>query len=64
MDNVQYYSVKKETIPNTSTRKANIIKWFQENGASPKMIAELLEMVRQSNSINDRYLCDDLAETH
>jgi len=32
MDNAPYHSVKKEKIPNTTTKKVDIIKWLQEKG--------------------------------
>jgi len=35
MDNAPYHSMKKEKIPNSTTRKANIIQWLQEKGDRP-----------------------------
>lgn len=67
MDNAPYHSVKKEKIPNTSTRKADIIEWLQEKGQvidRPMVIAELLDMVKQLKPLYDNYLIADLVETH
>lgn len=67
MDNAPYHSVKKEKIPNTATRKPDIIKWLQEKGQvidRPMVIAELLDMVKQIKPQYDKYVIDDLVETH
>lgn len=50
MDNAPYHSVKAEKIPNTSTRKTDIINWLEEKGEvidRPMVITELLDMVNQ-----------------
>ncbi|KAE9525792.1 hypothetical protein AGLY_014018 [Aphis glycines] len=67
MDNAPYHSVKKEKIPNTTTKKADIIKWLQEKGEvidRPMVIPELLDIVKTLRPQYDKYLIDDLAETH
>ncbi|KAE9521391.1 hypothetical protein AGLY_018213 [Aphis glycines] len=67
MDNAPYHSVKKEKIPNTTTKKADIIKWLQEKGEvidRPMVIPELLDIVKILRPQYDKYLIDDLAETH
>lgn len=67
MDNAPYNSVKKEKIPNTSTRKADIIKWLEEKGEvidQPMVIAELLDIVKRIKPQYEGYVIDELAETH
>lgn len=67
MDNAPYHSVKKEKIPNSTSKKADIIKWLQEKGQVidiPMVIPELLDMVNQIKSQYDKYLIDDLVETY
>jgi len=60
-------SVKKEKIPSTTTKKADIIKWLQEKGEvidRPMVIPQLLDIVKRLRPQYDKYLIDDLAETH
>ncbi|XP_060854825.1 uncharacterized protein LOC132932459 [Rhopalosiphum padi] len=67
MDNAPYHSVKKEKIPNTNSRKADIIKWLEEKGQvidRPMVIPELLDIVKQIKPQFDKYVIDDLVETH
>lgn len=67
MDNAPYHSVKKEKIPNTKTRKSDIIKWLEEKGEvidRPMVITELLDMVIQIKPQFDKYVIDYLVETH
>lgn len=67
MDNAPYHTVKKEKIPNTSTRKADIIKWLDEKGEvidRPMVIALLLDVVKRIKPQYEKYVIDDLAETH
>lgn len=67
MDNAPCHSVKKEKIPNTSTRKADIIKWLEEKGEvidQPMVIAELLDIFKRIKPQHERYVIDELAETH
>lgn len=67
MDNAPYHSMKKEKIPNTSTRKADILQWLQEKGEAidrPMVIAELLDIVRRIKPQYEKYLIDELAQTH
>jgi len=67
MDNAPYHSVKKEKIPSTTTKKADIIKWLQEKGEvidRPMVIPQLLDIVKRLRPQYDKYLIDDLAETH
>lgn len=67
MDNAPYHSAKKEKIPSTTTKKADIIKWLQEKGEiinRPMVIAQLLDIVKRIKPQYDKYLIDDLAETH
>lgn len=67
MDNAPYHSVKAEQIPNTNTRKADIIKWLEEKGEvidRPMIITELLDIVKQIKPRYDKYLIDELVKTH
>ncbi|XP_026822882.1 uncharacterized protein LOC113560942 [Rhopalosiphum maidis] len=67
MDNAPCHSVKTEQIPNTSTRKADIIKWLEDKGKvidRPMVITELLDMVKQIKPRYDKYVIDELAQTH
>ncbi|XP_026804113.1 uncharacterized protein LOC113547801 [Rhopalosiphum maidis] len=67
MDNAPYHSVKKEKIPNTTTKKADIIKWLQEKGEvidRPMVIPQLLDIVKRLRPQYNKYLIDDLAVTH
>ncbi|XP_060880721.1 uncharacterized protein LOC132952438 [Metopolophium dirhodum] len=67
MDNAPYHSVKKEKIPNTTTKKADIIKWLQDKGEvidRRMVIPELLDRVQILRPQYEKYLIDDLAETH
>lgn len=67
MDNAPYHSMKKEEIPNTSTKKADILKWLQDKGEvidRPMVITELLDIVKRIKPQHDKYLIDELAQTH
>jgi len=67
MDNAPYHSMKKEKIPNTSTKKADILKWLQDKGEvidRPMVITELLDIVKRIKPQHDKYLIDELAQTH
>lgn len=67
MDNAPYHSVKKEKVPNTTTKKADIIKWLQEKRGvinRPMVIVQLLDIVKRIKPQYDKYLIEDLAETH
>ncbi|XP_050064711.1 uncharacterized protein LOC126553608 [Aphis gossypii] len=67
MDNTPYHSVKKEKIPNTTTKKTDIIQWLQDKGEvinRPMVIPELLDRVKILRPQYEKYLIDDLAETH
>lgn len=67
MDNAPYHSVKAEKIPNTNTRKPDIIKWLEEKGEvidRPMLIAELLDIVKQIKPRYDEYLIDELVKSH
>jgi len=67
MDNAPYHSVKKEKIPNKTTKKADIIKWLQEKGEvidRPMVIPQLLDIVKRLRPQYSKYLIDDLAEKH
>lgn len=64
MDNAPYHSMKKEKIPNTSTNKADILKWLQEKGKvidRPMVITELLDIFKRIKPQHDKYLIDELA---
>ncbi|XP_050064390.1 uncharacterized protein LOC114128157 [Aphis gossypii] len=67
MDNTLYHSVKKEKIPNITTKKADIIQWLQDKGEvinRPMVIPELIDRVKILRPQYEKYLIDDLAETH
>lgn len=67
MDNAPYHSMKKEKIPNTNTKKQDIIKWLLEKGQiidRPMVIPELLEMINKIKPQFHKYLIDELVETH
>jgi len=59
--------MKKEKIPNISTRKADILQWLQEKGEvidRPMVITELLDIVKRIKPQYEKYLIDELAQTH
>jgi len=65
MDNVPYHSVKTESSPTTSCKKANIIQWLEFKGAetTPEMIKfDLMKIVRQIKHKYDLYVVDEEAK--
>jgi len=66
IDNAPYHSMKKEKIPNTSTRKTYILHWLQEKGEvidRPMVIAKLLDIVKRIKPQYEKYLINELAQT-
>lgn len=65
LDNASYHSVRSERIPNTSTRKQEILDWLRSKNipAEATMVrAELLELVKMNKPQHIRYVIDELAE--
>lgn len=65
IDNKPPYSVKTEEIPDTSWKKADIVKWLQEKGeiVDINMIKiELLQIVEKFRETLDKYVVNVLAQ--
>lgn len=65
MDNAPYHSVKKDKIPVTSWKRADIITWLQEKNIefdNSFIKSELLDLVRQHAPAFDKYLVDEAAK--
>ncbi|XP_012216994.1 uncharacterized protein [Linepithema humile] len=65
MDNALYHSVKVEKLPNTSWKKAEIMKWLEGKGKeiSETMVkAELLQVVALQKNKFDKYVIDEMAK--
>lgn len=65
LDNAPYHSVKKESIPTTSWRKAAIQQWLESKGVviTERMIKfELLKKVKQIKNQFEKYVVDEEAK--
>lgn len=65
MDNAPYHSVKKEKLPTSSTRKADIIKWLEDKGEvvdNTMVIPELLDIFKRIKPLHNKYVIDELAK--
>lgn len=56
-----------DKIPNSSTRKADILSWLKEKGEvinKPMTIPQLLEILHRIKPMQDKYVIDELAKEH
>ena len=67
MDNASYHSIKIESYPTESWRKADIEKWLYEKGVAyekPMIIPRLLEIVKQIKPKYDKYVIDEFVKNY
>lgn len=67
MDNASYHSRRKEKVPTTATRKADIQKWLKEKNIAfeaTEIKAQLLQKVKCEKHKYQLYVVDELAKEY
>lgn len=67
MNSVSYHSVQIDKAPTSKTKKADIIRWLEDNNEiidRSMVIPQLLQIVKRIKPFHEKYAIDELAKQH